>query len=121
MSLQELWRWLSGTWRRLVTGRLPPPVPAEAAAPVRAPRLQIEAAPPKACVSVIIPALNEAARIAEVVRYALGDPATGEVIVVDDSSIDDRAARARCGRHRHHQHLAGQRGLHARWPAGQPI
>lgn len=95
MSLQDLWRWLSGTWRRLVTGRLPPPVPAEAAAPVRAPRLQIEAAPPKACVSVIIPALNEAARIAEVVRYALGDPATGEVIVVDDSSIDDTARLAR--------------------------
>ena len=46
------------------------------------------------CVSVVIPALNEAARIAAVVRYALSDPATAEVIVVDDSSIDDTARLA---------------------------
>lgn len=46
------------------------------------------------CVSVVIPALNEAARIAEVVRYALSDAATAEVIVVDDSSIDDTAGLA---------------------------
>jgi phosphoserine phosphatase len=46
-------------------------------------------------VSVVIPALNEAARIAEVVRHALADPATAEVIVIDDSSIDDTAALAR--------------------------
>jgi phosphoserine phosphatase len=43
---------------------------------------------------VVIPALNEAARIADVVAYALGDPATAEVIVIDDSSIDDTAERA---------------------------
>ena len=48
-----------------------------------------------ASATVVIPALNEAARIAEVVRYALSDPATAEVIVVDDSSIDDTAALAR--------------------------
>jgi glycosyltransferase involved in cell wall biosynthesis len=48
-----------------------------------------------ACASVVIPALNEAARIASVVRYALADPATAEVIVVDDSSIDDTAQLAR--------------------------
>jgi glucosyl-3-phosphoglycerate synthase len=50
-----------------------------------------------ACATVVIPALNEAARIADVVRYALSDPATSEVIVVDDSSTDDTpglAARA---------------------------
>lgn len=41
------------------------------------------------CVTVVIPALNEAARIADVVRHALADEATGEVIVVDDSSTDD--------------------------------
>jgi len=46
-------------------------------------------------VSVVIPALNEAKRIASVVDYALQDPATAEVIVVDDSSIDDTAALAR--------------------------
>lgn len=51
--------------------------------------------PARAFVSVVIPALNESARIADVVRYALSDPATGEVIVIDDSSIDDTAALAR--------------------------
>ncbi len=45
-------------------------------------------------VTVVIPALNEAARIAEVVAYALADPATAEVIVVDDSSLDDTARLA---------------------------
>ncbi len=45
--------------------------------------------------SVIIPALNEARRIAEVVAYAKADPATAEVIVIDDSSIDDTVAQAR--------------------------
>jgi glucosyl-3-phosphoglycerate synthase len=39
-------------------------------------------------VTVVIPTLNEAKRISEVVAYALADPATAEVIVVDDSSID---------------------------------
>jgi phosphoserine phosphatase len=42
----------------------------------------------------VIPALNEAARIASVVRHALADPATAEVIVVDDSSTDDTARLA---------------------------
>ena len=46
------------------------------------------------CVTVVIPALNEAARIAEVVRYAWSDAATAEVIVIDDSSIDDTARLA---------------------------
>ena len=46
-------------------------------------------------VSVVIPALNEAKRIADVVSYAFSDPATAEVIVIDDSSIDDTAARAK--------------------------
>lgn len=49
----------------------------------------------QACVSVVIPALNEARRIAEVVGYALADPATAEVIVVDDSSIDATVEQAR--------------------------
>jgi glucosyl-3-phosphoglycerate synthase len=46
-------------------------------------------------VSVVIPALNEAKRIADVVSYAFSDPATGEVIVIDDSSIDETAERAK--------------------------
>jgi phosphoserine phosphatase len=46
-------------------------------------------------VSVVIPALNEASHIAAVVAHALADPVTAEVIVVDDSSIDDTAALAR--------------------------
>jgi phosphoserine phosphatase len=50
---------------------------------------------PVACASVVIPALNESARIADVVAYARADPATAEVIVIDDSSIDDTAALAR--------------------------
>lgn len=40
------------------------------------------------CVSVIIPVLNESARVASVVRFALRNPMVGEVIVVDDGSID---------------------------------
>lgn len=50
---------------------------------------------PSACATVVIPALNEAKHIAEVVAYALSDPATAEVIVVDDSSIDNTADLAR--------------------------
>ncbi len=50
---------------------------------------------PCANVSVVIPALNEARHIASVVSYAWADPATAEVIVVDDSSIDDTADLAR--------------------------
>lgn len=45
--------------------------------------------PVRASVTVVIPALNEARRIAQVVAYALSDPATAEVIVIDDSSIDN--------------------------------
>lgn len=45
--------------------------------------------------SVCIPALNEEKRIADVVAYAWADPATAEVIVIDDCSIDATAERAR--------------------------
>lgn len=55
----------------------------------------VAALPLAATVTVVIPALNEAKRIASVVAYALADPATAEVLVVDDSSIDDTAALAR--------------------------
>jgi len=39
--------------------------------------------------TVAIPALNEAANISSVVRFAIQHPAVTEVIVVDDGSIDD--------------------------------
>jgi phosphoserine phosphatase len=52
-------------------------------------------APLPARATVVIPALNEARRIASVVAYALADPATAEVIVIDDSSTDDTAELAR--------------------------
>ncbi len=39
-------------------------------------------------VSVVIPVLNESARVASVIRLALRSPLVGEVIVVDDGSID---------------------------------
>lgn len=81
---------LSGL-KALLTRRRP-------AAPPAAPAASPVAAPPQPllrCVSVVIPALNESARIASVVRHALADPATAEVVVVDDSSIDDTAALAR--------------------------
>lgn len=52
-------------------------------------------APLERCATVVIPALNEAARIGDVVRHVLADSATAEVIVIDDSSIDDTARLAR--------------------------
>ena len=57
--------------------------------------ISVPSRPPVSCVSVVIPALNEAKRIAEVVRHALADPATAEVIVIDDSSTDATAELAR--------------------------
>jgi glucosyl-3-phosphoglycerate synthase len=87
------WRGAADRWRAGASGawwrRTPslPGVARRSAAPL--------AAPGQRCVSVVIPALNEAARIGDVVRYALSDPATAEVIVIDDSSIDDTAALAR--------------------------
>ncbi len=81
---------------RWVEHRLGPAArpPAAEAAALPAPKA-IGPLPPKACVTVVIPTLNEAKRIASVVAYALADPATAEVVVVDDSSIDDTAALAR--------------------------
>lgn len=88
-ALQRLRAWLAG----LVRGK-PGPAQALSVPPMGA---DAGASPPPlvACATVVIPALNEAARIADVVRYALADPATAEVIVIDDSSIDDTAALAR--------------------------
>lgn len=45
--------------------------------------------------SVVIPALNEEKAIESVIQYAQKDAFTGEVIVIDDSSIDSTAKIAR--------------------------
>lgn len=57
-------------------------------------RKDLDVAKPLGHATVLIPALNESARIASVVRHALADPATDEVIVIDDSSIDATVAIA---------------------------
>jgi glucosyl-3-phosphoglycerate synthase len=67
-------------WWAKVTGQEP------LAATLQTPALTL---PSTAYATVVIPALNEAKRIADVVAYALSDPATAEVIVIDDSSIDN--------------------------------
>jgi phosphoserine phosphatase len=51
--------------------------------------------PMRTGVTVVIPVLNEGKTINAVVQYALSDPATAEVIVIDDSSIDDTAELAK--------------------------
>lgn len=97
--LRTLTQWLAPARRTAPTdpAAAPPdhaPVPAGAtasASPAPAP----QPAAPRACATVVIPALNEAAHIADVVQHAWSDPATAQVIVVDDSSIDDTAALAR--------------------------
>lgn len=87
---QSIRRWLS---HRLASWQKPDKVTPEPTAPTPAP-LRLES-PLQPCVSVIIPALNEQKRIADVVRYALSDSATAEVIVVDDSSVDSTVSLAR--------------------------
>lgn len=49
----------------------------------------------QARVSVVIPAHNEAARIADTVKGLLAIPEVSEIIVVDDASSDETAALAR--------------------------
>ena len=89
-ALQKLLSWLRSTWRR---ARLPERGDTVIVPPAPPPAIALPS-PLLACATVVIPALNEAARVADVVRHALADPATAEVIVVDDSSIDDTARLA---------------------------
>lgn len=90
---QRIWQWLKQQTSRLKTSG-PKPTPALTNNSVPAAPVVTEL-PLQACVSVIIPALNEQKRIVDVVCYALSDPATAEVIVVDDSSVDHTVALAR--------------------------
>jgi glucosyl-3-phosphoglycerate synthase len=86
-GLRELWRTL--------LKQHPADEPAAHSPELTSPVVIAVKAPPTPCrVSVIIPALNEAARIASVVRHALADPVTAQVIVVDDSSTDSTASLA---------------------------
>lgn len=87
--LARLWNWLHRrlALRRTDAGTVAPAATAAAAVALPSPLV--------ACATVVIPALNEARHIAEVVRYAQGDAATAEVLVVDDSSIDDTVRLAR--------------------------
>ena len=71
-----------------------PPAPTPTPAPAPAPPTPLRL-PLAASVSVVIPALNEEVHVADVVAFALSDRLTAEVIVIDDSSIDDTVVRAR--------------------------
>lgn len=85
---------LAAWWQRLLRAGKPASPARKPGAGTERPRLDAATLELRRCVSVVVPALNESARIADVVRYALGDPATAEVVVVDDSSIDDTATLA---------------------------
>jgi cellulose synthase/poly-beta-1,6-N-acetylglucosamine synthase-like glycosyltransferase len=89
--LQRLRAWWAA-WRPVPSRRPPTTAAPPSTSGEARPALH---APLQACATVVIPALNEAAHIAQVVRHARADPATAQVIVVDDSSIDDTAALAR--------------------------
>src|SRR3989338_4858448 len=87
----SLLRWLIAKAKQLIGAESP--MPESPAAPALG--VQPVALVSKAYATVVIPALNEAKHISEVVAYALADPATAEVIVIDDSSIDSTAELAR--------------------------
>jgi dolichol-phosphate mannosyltransferase len=61
----------------------------------RRPPLAPPTGPPAAAISAVVPARDEAARIAPCVAALAADPAFTEVIVVDDSSRDATASIAR--------------------------
>ncbi|MDO8320802.1 glycosyltransferase [Rhodoferax sp.] len=92
-TLNDFIRWLGDKLRQFLSGKQTAPqwVGRAAQALAHTP-IALNA---RSYATVVIPALNEAKRIAEVVAFALADPATAEVIVIDDSSIDNTAALAR--------------------------
>ncbi len=86
-------RWLGGKLRHFLGAQQDAPPRESWAAPALS-HIPV-ALTARAYATVVIPALNEAKRIAEVVAFALADPATAEVIVIDDSSIDNTVELAR--------------------------
>jgi len=90
-ALRKMLSWLQSTWR---LARRRGSRPSMTAPPAPPPVVALPS-PLLSCATVVIPALNEAARIADVVRHARADPATAQVIVIDDSSIDDTVRLAR--------------------------
>jgi glucosyl-3-phosphoglycerate synthase len=99
--VNQLWQELLQRWRGwlrlwLKRARVPgAPAGGAAGGPAEAlPRPRPQALPLAPCVTVVIPALNEAKRIASVVTHAKTDDVTAEVVVIDDSSVDDTAALA---------------------------
>jgi glucosyl-3-phosphoglycerate synthase len=96
LRLLRVWKaWVQSAKQRLHSLGWPArraQTPSDAPGVTTAPPLQL---PLVRYASVCIPALNEEKRIADVVAYALADPATAEVVVIDDSSIDATADLAR--------------------------
>lgn len=92
---RKLREWHQRFRRLLSFGTAHPGGESGASAPAAASAAALPQLPMHRYATVCIPALNEAKRIADVVSYALSDPATAEVIVIDDSSIDATAERAR--------------------------
>lgn len=105
--MDELLSWLRRAWLRATGARGWLQRQLAAALPLRkrpevasrpgptAPSAGTPRLPLAPCVSVIIPALNEEKHVGDVVAFALRDPLTAEVIVIDDSSLDDTVVRAR--------------------------
>ena len=80
----------SSAKKRTKTEQAAKPAPKSGLAGNRAPTILVWSSKPRdRRVTVVIPVLNESERVASVVRLALRSPRVGEVIVVDDGSIDD--------------------------------
>lgn len=92
LLIQKMQTWARQAWQAL-RARLASQA-AASTPPVAAVFTALEAPLPMQ-VSVVIPALNEEKHIAEVVRFALSDACTAEVLVIDDSSTDATVDLAR--------------------------
>lgn len=92
-SVSALLRWVRAKWKRIFSAN--PPARRWDTQTTSAIGVRPVALVARAYVTVVIPALNESKHIADVVAFALSDAATAEVIVIDDSSIDNTADLAR--------------------------
>lgn len=89
--LPDAWQWLVDKVRQLTASTIESP--RRLSQPISSPPLR--ALPVIAYAAAVIPALDKAKRIADVVAYALADPETAQDIVIDDSSINSTVAPAR--------------------------